>query len=435
MKTPEIDDGKDYTSFDEAFSIVCHNMDRVDCEEISIDRCVNHIVAEDLMAITSCPPKDVSLKDGFAIKSDNIEKASPNNQIRLHINGSSFAGQPFNGKTGDHEAVRICSGGPIPLGAEAVIADEFCDVQGAEVFVSANARPGRNILRKGDDVNAGTTIIRQNKTILPGCVGLIAAAGISRVKVYRRPKVAVIAVGDEVVAPGGYLKNGQLYASNLATISAWLRAFDIPYVTSIIGDHHKSIKEEIDSKLKWADVVLTSGGAYGSERDLVIKALESMGWNQYFHFARMGPGKSVAFGSIHQKPVFCLPGGPASNEMAFIQLALPGILRKSGRNSHPLRSITATITEKMAGRHRAWTEFKDAALTFDNDNYLVAPYRSRSRLQAIAYAPCLACIPEGKDALMPGDIVPVQILAPHFEDRFTIFSKDNAPGLDHHADS
>ncbi len=127
----------------------------------------------------------------------------------------------------------------------------------------------------------------------------------------------------------------------------------------------------------------------------------------------MGPGKGVAFGLLDDKPVFCLPGGPTSNEMAFLQLALPALLRMGGDSMHPLKTVPAMLTEDVKGRHRAWTEFKDAVVNLDScGRYKAALYKSRSRLQAIANAGGLICIPEGTESLREGDIVPVQLLTP-----------------------
>ena len=145
---------------------------------------------------------------------------------------------------------------------------------------------------------------------------------------------------------------------------------------------------------------MTSGGAWGSERDLVIGALDKLGWHELFHHVRMGPGKGIAFGLWDNTPVFCLPGGPASNEMAFLQLALPGLLRMGGETRHPLQTVPARSHRRCKDRHRAWTEFKDAVLTSEAEgSYAVALYKSRSRLQAIASASGLICVPEGKESL------------------------------------
>jgi len=136
-----------------------------------------------------------------------------------------------------------------------------------------------------------------------------------------------------------------------------------------------------------------------------------------FHHVRMGPGKGIAFGLWNKTPVFCLPGGPASNEMAFIQLALPGLLRAAGETKHPLQTVPARLTEDVQSRHEAWTEFKDAILSLEESgNYAVALYKNRSRLQSIANATGLICVPEGKDRLRRGEVVPVQLLSPRLDD-------------------
>jgi molybdopterin molybdotransferase len=219
------------------------------------------------------------------------------------------------------------------------------------------------------------------------------------------------------VAPGEHLHPGQLYASNLVTMGAWLTSFDIDYIHSVVNDDEEAIRQELMTKLPEADAILTSGGAWGSEHDLVIGVLDRLGWREIFHHVRMGPGKGIAFGLWQGKPVFCLPGGPASNEMAFIQLALPGILRMGGEKRHPLRTVSARLTENLKARHQAWTEFKDATLYRDSGgNYTVGLYKNRSRLQAIASANSLVCIPEGTRSLKSGDIVTVQLLVPRLDD-------------------
>lgn len=414
----EIDEGTGYVGYQEAFNLVCSNVQPVGVEEIPIGLSVGRVVAEDLVALVSYPSGDVSLKDGFIVKSEDVAGASVRRPVCLRVTGSVFAGSRFEGEVTPGSAVKVCSGAPIPRGADAVVSSEFCEeVSPEEVCIRAIAEHGRNVLRAGGEIKAGATIVEKGKVLLPGCLGLAAAAGINRVRVYRRPRVAVVGVGDEVVVPGGHLHPGQLYASNLVTMGAWLASFGIPYDTSVVRDNKDAIKQELLNHLPGADAILTSGGAWGSEHDLVVGTLDEMGWQEMFHHVRMGPGKGIAFGLLGGKPVFCLPGGPASNEMAFLQLALPGILRMGGENRHPLQTVSARLTETLQGRHRAWTEFKDATLSCDSEgNYIVKLYRNRSRLQAIANATCLVCIPEGTESLNLGEIVTVQILAPHLED-------------------
>jgi molybdopterin molybdotransferase len=414
----EIDEGIGYVGYREAFDLISENVRPVGVEELSMAGGVGRIAAADVVARVSYPSVDVSLKDGFAVKSPDVADAAVRHQVRLKIIGSVHAGSKFDGEVRSGTTVKVCSGAPIPRGADAVVSGEFGEeISPEEVSIKADAAPGRNILRTGGEVTAGATITRIGDRLLPGYLGLAAAAGISRVRVYRRPKVAVIGVGDEVVAPGENLAPGQLYASNLVTMQAWLVSFGIASVTSVVDDNEEAIKKELIKRISGVDAVLTSGGAWGSERDLVIGSLDKLGWQEIFHHVRMGPGKGIAFGLWQDRPVFCLPGGPASNEMAFIQLALPGLLRMAGDTHHPLQTVPARLTESLRSRHRAWTEFKDATLIRDDrGNYSISLYKNRSRLQAIASANSLVCIPEGVASLASGEIVPVQVLAPRLED-------------------
>jgi molybdopterin molybdotransferase len=414
----EIDEGTGYIGYREAFDIIGANVWPVGDEQLSLDLCVYRVVTADLVALVSYPSVDVSLKDGFAVKSEDVAYADRRKPMSLKVAGSVFAGVKYEGQVQEGSAVKICSGAPIPDGADAVVSGEFCEeASPGEVFIKADAGPGRNILRAGGEVEAGAAIVRRGERLLPGYLGLAAAAGLSQVKVYRRPRVAIIGVGDEVVAPGEKLHSGQLYASNLVTMEAWLASFGISCVTSVVTDNEDSIKQEMQKHLHNVNAILTSGGAWGSERDLVIGVLNKLGWQELFHHVRMGPGKGIAFGLWENVPVFCLPGGPASNEMAFLQLALPALLRMGGETRHPLQTVPARLTEDVKSRHRAWTEFKDAVVTLDGGGcYTVALYKNRSRLQAIASASGLICIPEGKESLRSGDIVPVQLLAPRLDD-------------------
>jgi molybdopterin molybdotransferase len=409
----EIDEGAGYIGYCEAFELVCATMRPLGIEEISLESAANRISAKDTVAPASYPSIDVSLKDGFAVKAADVLEASSLRPISLKVIGSAFAGSGFSGQMSSGCAVKICSGAPIPFGADAVAAAEFCrEISNEEVHIKADAGTGRNILQAGSEVKAASVIVRAGDVFLPGNMGLAAASGINRVRVYKHPKAAIVGIGDEVVAPGQPLLPGQLYASNLVTMRAWMDSFGLQCVTSVVKDNSESIVHELERLLPVVDAILTSGGAWGSERDLVVGTLEKLGWHRIFHHVRMGPGKGIAFGLWKDKPVFCLPGGPASNEMAFLQLALPGILCMAGDRRHPLPTVPARLVEDVKGRLRTWTEFKDATLSTDSKgSYSVRLYRSRSRLQAIAGAHGLICMPEGIESLISGDIVPVQVLS------------------------
>jgi len=415
MINTEIDEGVQYIGYKEALALILANTNPVKTECLSLACCTGYVSAEDVIALVNSPTDNVSLKDGFAVKAHDVVNASPQTPVKLRIIGSVFAGRIFLGQLGDGEAVKICSGSPVPAGADAIVSAEFCEEMASKVQVKADADTGRNIFYAGEDVKAGTVALEKEKVLLPARLGLIAAAGINQLKVYQKPKVALIAIGDEVIAPGQKLKEGQLYASNLVNIGAWLSCFDIPYVTTITVDEIESIKSELLKSFPEADVIATSGGAWGSERDLIVRVLDDLGWKRLFRHVRMGPGKGMAFGIWKDKPVFCLPGGPPSNEMAFLQLAFPGILRLAGLTGSPLHTVSVELTQDVKGRHRAWTEFKKAKLARNAEgNYFVTSYSETSRLKSMADSTCLLCKPEGVESLYRGQIVTVQVMIPTF---------------------
>jgi molybdopterin molybdotransferase len=415
MTNTEIDEGTEYTGYRDALDLIVANISPAKVKSSPLASCAGYVTAEDIVARVNSPTDDVSLKDGFAVKASDVATASPQHPINLQVVGSAFAGAKYEGKISRGQAVKICSGSPLPDGADTVVSGEFCDEVDSKVHIMADAEIRRNIFPAGEDVKAGRTIVKKGEVLLPASLGLIAAGGINRLKVYRKPKVSLIAIGDEVVAIGHSLEEGQLYASNLVNIGAWLSCFKIPYVTTITLDDMESIQNELLKSFPETDAIITSGGAWGSERDLIVRVLDNLGWKRLFHHVRIGPGKGIAFGMWKDKPVFCLPGGPPSNEMAFMQLALPGILRMAGRTGSPLITVSARLTQDVKGRHKAWTEFKKGQLAHDSDRYYsVTPLFETSRLKSMADATCIICKPEGVESLHRDQIVTVQVILPTF---------------------
>jgi molybdopterin molybdotransferase len=245
--------------------------------------------------------------------------------------------------------------------------------------------------------------------LTPAKTGLLAAGGIHTVRVHPRPRVGVIATGDEVVAPGRPLKAGQLYASNLVTLVGWSRHFQIEAKTEVARDNRGEISTAITTMLKHADVLLTSGGAWKSERDLTTKILSDMGAETIFQRVRMGPGKATVLALMGSKPIFCLPGGPPSNEMAFLQIALPGLLHLACKPPVPFPLKTARLSTPVGG-DGDWTQFLQAKLEQKGRHWWVTPLKLKSRLQSQAKANAIIEIPEGVEHLAMGAEIRVQKL-------------------------
>ena len=253
-------------------------------------------------------------------------------------------------------------------------------------------------------------ILGKGTRVSPGIVGLIAAAGHSTVPVFRNPTVAIIGTGDEIVLPGEPLSEGGLYASNIVTINAWCKRYGMKTVMTVVHDDFDTLTNTLKTQAANADAVITSGGAWTGDRDLVAKALEGLGWQQYFHRIRIGPGKAVGFGTLGGKPVFILPGGPSSNLMGFLQIALSGLLALAGHSDPKLPRMNARISADLAGRERDWTHFFFGTLGEEEGFPVFHPLKSSSRLRDIAEAEAIACIPEGLERLLKGTVVPVQVL-------------------------
>jgi molybdopterin molybdotransferase len=393
-----------------ALSITLEHIKPLAVESIELAESTDHVAASDLYALVDSPSMDSSLKDGYAVLSHEVADATPEMPVRLKLIGLLAAGGKKDIELKSGTTVRVLTGARIPAGADAVLTEEFAKPEGNDILVMNFAEPGRNILRRGRDVESHKCIIKHGQQISPGIIGLIAAAGHSMVPVFKNPKVAIIGTGDEIVAPGEPLAEGKLYASNIMTISAWCKRYGMKTHMTIVHDDFDTLTNTLKTISADADAVITSGGAWTGDRDMVAQVLEGLGWQQYFHRIRIGPGKAVGFGMLDGKPIFILPGGPSSNLMGFLQIALPGLLALAGHADPSLPSITARLGADLEGRQRDWTNFFFGKLEEGEGLPVFHPLQNSSRLRAIAEAEAIACISEGQEPLSKGSVISVQVL-------------------------
>ncbi|MCX6031921.1 MAG: molybdopterin molybdenumtransferase MoeA, partial [Chloroflexi bacterium] len=215
----------------------------------------DRVTAQDLIAQDDSPTTDVSLKDGYAVQSADVAQAAPDRPVPLHLAGEVAAGGNFAGQVSQGTAVRILSGAPLPAGADAVLAEEFAVRDGERVFALTDAAAGRNVMRRGSELAGGQCIIAAGTVLRPAQVGLLAAAGYSEAPVVRRPRVGIVATGDEVVglgfpaaAPGSLphrarrLEAGQVFASNLATVIVWCRHYGMETTGAVVADDPAALR-------------------------------------------------------------------------------------------------------------------------------------------------------------------------------------------------
>ncbi len=361
---------------------------------VPLDKALGLVCAEDVFAVTSCPTVDSSLKDGFAVVSSDIADASPAHPVRLSVVGATTAGDGNDTlQVTPGTAVRIMTGASIPRGATAVLASEFAQVNGEVVTVWADARPGRNILAKGSDIEQHQMVLTRGMGNGPAHLGLLAAAGVRDVLCYPSPRVAVAAIGNELVWPGDHVPPGKVAASNMMIAAAELQSLGISASTVLLRDSLDDLQGRLRELVRQVDVLITCGGVLDGDKDLTMRAMEQLGMEKIFHRVRIGPGKGACMGRVGKTVVFNLPGGPPSNHVALLLLALPGVRRLMGTTDFLPAKRQVFVTEELRGQEN-WTQVVYSRVKYDKGLLFATPLLGTTRLEAMSMADALLEIPE-----------------------------------------
>ena len=396
--------------FETALQLTFKAINPLRSETVPISDAVGFVTAEEVVALIDTPSANISLRDGYAIQAADVSQSKIDHPVSLTIIGSAAAGQKPTGRVRPGTAMRILTGARLPEGADAVIADEFIDVSNGHIGVTNAVSTGNNILAQGKDVAIGDILVDTSACLTPGRIGLMAAGGLSSVRVFKKPEIALIATGDEVQLPGEKIAPGNVYASNLLTISSWCQHYGFKTKWEVVGDHADRLRQIIWRAAQEQDAIVTSGGAWKGDRDLMAGVLDGLSWKKIFHRIRLVPGKAFGFGLLNQRPLFMLPGGPPSNLAAFLLLALPGLQKMYGLNPSGLPQIPAVVQKRIVGKTDE-TRVKFGELYLDDGKLQFVPHRSSmSRLKSLAEARGLLLIPEGIAEFTAGKIVNIRLL-------------------------
>ena len=396
--------------FDQALALTLNRISPLDIEEINISKSVDRVAAAELFAHIDSPSVDASLKDGYAVISSEVAGATSDNPVRVRLLGCAAAGGRQDLEVVPGGTVQVLTGAKIPKGADAVVSEEFTHVDGEWIVINIDAAPGRNILGRGTDVSVGDRLVSVGRKLNPGFVGMLAAAGHSRISVFRKPAVGIVATGDEVVAPGKPLPEGKLYASNITALGAWCQRYGMQVENAIVKDEAEEVYQTLQAIALRCDALITSGGAWTGDRDLVAKVLDRLGWEKVFHRIRMGPGKAVGFGFVLGKPIFILPGGPPSNLLGFLEIALPGLMQLAGHAQPGLRRAKVRLASELQGRFVDWTQYIFGTLEQRGDIPVFHPLQNKSRLKDMVDAEAVVSIPEGYTVFAQDSVVSAQML-------------------------
>jgi molybdopterin molybdotransferase len=396
---------------DEALNKILSNVYPLGSEKVSILDGLGRVISEDIQANRDIPPLDNSAMDGYALKYEDVQKASSNDPVRLEVIEDLPAGFISKKKLERGKAIRIMTGAPIPKGADAVIPVEETKKENGSVLIFKTVGLGENIRKSGEDVKKGDRVISKGDMIRPAGVGMLASVGRSFVSVYQRPLVAVLCTGDELVDVDGELEEVKIISSNSYTLSAQVKESGaIPIQLGIAKDNKEEIEEKLRQGIR-ADVLISSAGVSVGDYDFVKDVMKHLGMEMVFWKVAMRPGQPLAFGTIARKPVFGLPGNPVSSMISFEQFVRPSLLKMMGCRQLFRPVIEAILKEeikKIVGRRY----FIRGSVSFEKGEYFVTTTGEQGSgiLRSMVKANGLIVIPEDQEIARAGDKVRVQML-------------------------
>jgi len=373
-------------------------------ESVTVDDAVNRVLAEDIVAEMNVPPFNRASMDGYAVKAKDTFGAGQFKPKLLKIIGEIHAGDKSTNKIKTVECLQISTGAMMPDGADAVIMVEDTEREGNEVKIFKSITPGSNIGKMGEDVKEGVLVLKAGVLLDAGKVGVLASQGLSRVKVYQKPKIAIIPTGEEVVQAGKKLDSGQLYDINSHTIAALVNASGgTPVKIGIAGDKVEELRATIKEALK-NDIVVLSGGSSVGERDLLVDVIE--GWGEIlFHGVQVKPGKPTIFAMIEGKPLLGMPGYPTSCLINSYLFLVPAIRKMAHLPPRKLETVKAKLSRSVPGS-TGRRQFLTVKLVGEE---AVSVFKESGTITSIANADGYIEIPENIDLLEKGTTVTVTL--------------------------
>ena len=406
----------DWVNLREALDIILPTIRPTKVENVALLQAAGRILAEDVLSPIDHPPWDNSAMDGYAVMSSDVTDASLQQPVRLRVIEKVPAGGFPELKVTAGTAIRIMTGAPIPDGADSVIRVEHTEAGSDDVVsITNNMDVQRNIRPRGEDIRAGDVAVARGTLLRPGEIGLLATVGAAEVAVHRKPRVAVLSTGDELVDLNAFdqVRAGRkiVNSNSYALAAAIGAAGGEPVLLGIARDERESLREKLRAGLD-ADMLVTSAGASVGEHDLVKDVLEELGMRTAFWRVRVRPGSPFSFGLIGDVPVFGLPGNPVSALVTCEVLVKPAIRRALGRAALYSPTVRARVTDRVATKG-SLAHFLRVKLTRGGAGWsaqLTGPQGS-GMISSVAHADGLMVVPEAVDMLEAGSEVDVIMLS------------------------
>ena len=395
-------------SIEEARRLVLAQVTRLEGEAVDLADALGRVLAEDAVAPNDLPPFDSSGMDGFAVIAVDTDDAP----VALKVIGESRAGTLALAPVTHGTAVRVSTGAVIPEGADAVVRQELTEIEDGAVIVNEDVVVGNDVRYAGEDIRKGETILHAGTLLGSAEIGALAAVNIARPVVVRRPRLALVSTGDELVSPGPELAPGQIRDANAPALTAAAQAAGAEVVANIrVGDDRESTIATLGGALEGADIVATVGGVSVGPHDHVRPALDALGAEQVFCRVSLKPGGQVCFYiASGGELAFALPGNPASAMTAFRVLVVPAIYGLLGRNLqlHTARGVAETDLIGTIGR----TAVIRCHAKMHDDGWHVTPNGDQRShiLTSMLGVPVLALVPEDCEVLRAGEPVDIEFV-------------------------
>ncbi len=397
-------------SLKEAIEILESNINTLPVVKVKIDEALGRSLAEDIIAPIDVPHFDKSAMDGYAVIARDTFGASNTSPKYLKSVGSISPGQVFQGRINQGECAEISTGAPLPDGADGVVMVEYTERAEDSVIIYKSIAPEENVVKIGSDIKKGERVIEKGTLLGPRHIGALTAMGISEVSVYKKPCVAILTTGDEIIRLGDELKKGKVYDINSYTISSALIENNCDVINlGVVPDDKTIIKEKILEGIEKGDILLLSGGSSLGAGDFIHEVISEIGVI-LIHGIAVKPGKPTTIAKVKDRLIIGLPGHPTSCLSNVYILVLP-IIRKMQGDTKPVveRTVEAILTRKVAstiGRY----EFLSVKLFQKEDGIYAEPImKGSSSITTLASADGFVGIDENIEVLEKGDKVKVRL--------------------------
>ena len=394
-------------SVEEAQERILSRFAPLDTDSVPILETLGRGLAADIVATAPIPPHDNSAMDGYAVQYADLASGAP-----LAVIGQVPAGSVWTGTLAPGQALRIMTGAPMPAGADTVVRFEDTYATNDSVQVLNAPRRGANVRLAGEDVQPGQTVLSTGGTLGPAEIGMLASLGQATVTVHRRPRVAVLATGDEILPIDAPPQPGKIRNINSYTSAAQiLQAGGVPLVLEIAQDRESALLERLERALDLKpDLIVTSGGVSVGDFDLVKQVLSAQG-SLEFWWVNMKPGRPLAFGRLNDTPLLALPGNPVAAMLGMLLFGVPAIRRMLGLQPRSLPSVRARLAESIA-RKDGRRHYLRVTLAEGPDGPVahLTGDQGSGILTSMVQADGLAIVPEDVDHLDAGSVV--QVISP-----------------------